>query len=85
MRAIIEPVFRDDDVFVIRDAGEGKAVPSVTNDAEAVVEHLVAQDVLGGRTLLYYDSMGQLSELRIRRGKFAGYRGWMREPYWETT
>ena len=57
--------------LVIRDLDVGK---SVTNDAENVVEDLVAAGMLqDGRRLLYYDTMGQLDELIIKDGRFADF------------
>lgn len=62
-----------DDPLVIRDVGV--ECMSVTNDAEAVVEDLAAKGLLPpGRRLFYYDSDGQLDELLVKDGRFAGFR-----------
>ncbi len=61
-----------DGFFVIRDVGNGNM--SVTNDAEDVVRRLIDVRALKpGQRLLYFDSDGQLDELKIKDGKFAGF------------
>lgn len=57
--------------FVIRDVGPWDSFPTVTNDAEWVVEQLAPE--LEGRRLFYYDSDGELDELVIVDGRFSGY------------
>lgn len=62
------------DKIVIRDVGPWDQHPSVTNDAEGVVERLAAEDWLPpGRRLFYYDSDNQLDEILIEAGRFAGF------------
>ena len=57
--------------LVIRDQGIGM---TVTNDAEAVVEYLAGGTALTpGRKLYYYDTEGELAELKVEDGKFAGF------------
>lgn len=59
--------------LVIKDVGHMDH-RSVTNDAEKVVADLVASgDLPPGRRLFYYDSEGQLDEILVRDGKFAGF------------
>ena len=59
--------------LTIRDTGHMDH-RSVTNDAENVVADLVASGFLpDGRRLFYYDSQGQLDEILVRNGKFAGF------------
>ena len=59
--------------LVIKDVGSGMC-RSITNDAEWVVSTLIDNGVLTpGRRLLYYDSMGQLDEILIKDGEFAGF------------
>lgn len=60
---------------VIRDLGPWDQHPTVTNDAEAVVQDLVRSGSVGhnGR-LLYYDSDGRVDEIVVRDGQFAGFR-----------
>lgn len=56
----------------IRDLDRGGV--SVTNDAEAVVEELVARGLLPpGRRLRYFDSDGRLDEIVLRDGRFVGF------------
>lgn len=60
--------------LVIRDIGPWDRYMTITNDAEHVVEELVSKGVLpAGRRLLYYDSEGELDELLVKDGKFAGF------------
>jgi hypothetical protein len=51
-----------DEKVVIRDVG--RECMSVTNDAEAVVRDLQRNGMLDKRRLFYYDSDGQLDELK---------------------
>ncbi len=60
-----------EDRILIRDLGPWDKYPSVTNDAEAVVEELAGQ--LRGRRLEYIDSEGRCDQLLVRHGKFAGF------------
>lgn len=62
---------RTEKVVIIRDLGPWDAHPTVTNDAEMVVRAMLPE--LRGRRLLYFDSEGELAELRIRDGRFAGF------------
>lgn len=71
--AIIEIVSprNKDGFFVIRDYGNGNQL-SVTNDAENVVAQVVSlASYTPDQRLLYYDSEGNLDELKIKDGKFA--------------
>lgn len=58
--------------LLIRDLGPWDRHPTVTNDAEAVVAEI--SPILRGRRLFYYDSTGQLDELLVLEGRFAGFR-----------
>ncbi len=70
----VEDDFLQDDPLVIRDIGPWDKHPSVTNDAEAVIETLVNNGHLPeGRRLFCYDTEGQLDELLVKAGKFAGF------------
>lgn len=60
-RAAYEVVERDAGKVVLRDIGPWSQHPTVTNDAEQVVEDVLAW--AGGRRILYYDSEGELTEL----------------------
>lgn len=56
-----EIVERDAEKVVLRDLGPWSQHPTITNDAEQVVEE--THQVTGNRRLLYYDSDGELTEL----------------------
>lgn len=65
------------DQITIKDIGGPKRM-TVTNDAEAVVCHLVSANLIGpgrpGRRLFYYDSDGDRDEILISDvGTFAGF------------
>ncbi len=73
-RARFRVVARDSGAITIKDLGPWDAVPTVTNDVEAVVEELVRSKILGpGQHLYYFDSEGRLDETLVRDGKFAGF------------
>lgn len=61
---------------VVRDVGHDRGFPTVTNDAEQVVETLLRLMArLGdppGTRIFYYDSEGTLSELRHDGERYAG-------------
>lgn len=59
------------DCMVIRDVGPWDQHPTVTNDAEQVVSSLAFQ--LADRRLYYFDSEGELGELKVKGGKFVGF------------
>jgi hypothetical protein len=64
-----------DGPYVIRDIGPWDQHPTVTNGAEHVVRQLVAQGMLAnGRRFFYHDSSGDLDEILVVDGKFAGFR-----------
>jgi hypothetical protein len=56
---------------LIRDLGPWSKHSTVTNDAATVVAALVP--VLSGKRLFYFDSEGELTELKISNGRFAGF------------
>jgi hypothetical protein len=59
----------------IRDLGPWDKFKTVTNAAEFVVETLVAAGRLPeGKRLFYFDSEGELDELLIQGGRFAGFK-----------
>ena len=62
------------DRVVLKDLGPWDKHPTITNDAEGVVERLAP--MLKGRRLFYYDSEGELDELAVdaHLGTFAGFR-----------
>jgi len=61
------------DVY-IRDIGPWDEHPTVTNDAENVVERLVTTGKLTpGKRLFYEDSDGNKDEILVEDGKFLGF------------
>jgi hypothetical protein len=56
---------------LIRDIGPWDQCFTVTNDAENVVARILP--VLGSRRLFYFDSEGDLGEIKVEHGKFAGF------------
>jgi hypothetical protein len=64
-----------EDAIVLRDIGPWDEHMTVTNDAEYVVQQLVGSGTLAsGQRLFYYDSEGQLDEIVVENGRFAGFR-----------
>lgn len=62
------------DPLIIEDVGPWDRYKSVTNAAEEVVAELARDGYLpAGRQLLYYDSNGQLDEILVKDGVFAGF------------
>lgn len=59
--------------LTIRDESRRFGTMTVTNDAEAVVEHLADQGLIDGRRLFYYDSEDQLDELVHENGRFVRF------------
>ncbi len=69
----VESICDGNGFFVIRDVGQGNEL-SVTNDAENVVAKVFRSGVLKpDQRLLYIDSEGDIDELKIKDGKFAGF------------
>ena len=60
--------------LVIRDVGPWDVYKTVTNAAEYVVDTLFETGALKeGMRLRYYDSEGDLDEILVADGKFAGF------------
>lgn len=70
-RANYEIIEDHSDKLVLRDLGPWNRHLTITNDAECVVAELLER--LAGRRLFYYDSDGELTELKIADGRFDGY------------
>ncbi|MCC6671076.1 MAG: hypothetical protein IT458_08445 [Planctomycetes bacterium] len=71
---VVESPFLATEPLIIRDVGPWDLYPTVTNDAENVVRTLLASRLLlPGQRLHYYDSEGQLAEILIHDGRFAGF------------
>ena len=71
-----ECVHCDNEILVLRDRGPWCTFPTITNAAEQLVEFLLP--TLGTRRLWYYDSRGELTEIVVADGRFAGFRFPMR-------
>lgn len=61
----------DPEGLIIEDLGPWDKHYTVTNDVENVVRELAPR--LAGRRLLYFDSIGELAELSVKDGRFAGF------------
>jgi hypothetical protein len=64
--------------LILQDMGPWSQHPTITNDAEWVVEQVAAQ--LDGRMLLYFDSEGWLDQIQVKEGKFVGFASGWRWP-----
>ena len=62
---------RESDLLLIKDIGPWDSRPTVTNDAEAVIEALA--NLIGNRRVEYIDSEGNRDQLLVKDGKFAGF------------
>lgn len=63
------------DFVVLNDLGPHHAYKTITNAAEEVVARCFAMSLLQpGQRLFYYDSEGELAEILIDQGRFAGFR-----------
>jgi len=63
-----------ENILLIKDLGPWDLYPTVTNDANYVVEELVwCGHLREGQRLFYYDSDGSVDELLVKNGKFAGF------------
>lgn len=71
---VVEDSFDGSSPLILKDVGPWSEHPTITHDAESVVEELIASGKLSeGQRLLYYDSEGELTELLIDKGHFAGF------------
>ncbi|MEE8241505.1 MAG: hypothetical protein V3R16_09580 [Nitrospirales bacterium] len=79
--ANFEIVERDKYHVVLRDLGPWDERLTITNDAPAVVQDLVSDGTLAkGAWLFYYDSAGDLDEIIVTDGRFAGFRAGAQSP-----
>lgn len=65
-------IVQDDKRVLIKDLGPWDKYMTVTNAAEWVVDELAP--MLNGRELHYIDSEGDLDQLLVKDGKFAGFK-----------
>lgn len=62
------------DSLVLKDLGPWDRYPTITNDAESVVERLLSTgDLAPEQRLFYFDSDGHLDEILVKDGRFAGF------------
>ncbi len=61
------------DHILLQDLGPWNQYMTITNAAETVVAQVEKQYGIGKRRLLYYDSEDELTELRVKDGRFAGF------------
>ena len=60
--------------LIIRDEGPWDRYMTITNGAEEVVLDLVRRGTLKhGQRLFYFDSEGEMDELLVKYGRFAGF------------
>ena len=60
--------------LIIRDEGPWDLYPTITNNAEEVILDLWNQGIIwNDRRVLYYDSEGELDELRHEGMRFTGF------------
>lgn len=72
MKPAVFSIERETEAYLlIRDEGPWDRHATITNDAEGVVKRLVKR--LAGRGLYYIDSQGDVDEIVVRNGKFAGF------------
>lgn len=57
--------------IVLADIGPWDEYKTITNDAESVVSNFAG--TIGNRRIFYYDSDGELTELLVKDGRFAGF------------
>ena len=60
-----------DRYIILRDDGPWDRFMTITNAAEDVIVEL--KYMLSGRRVFYYDSEGELTELVVKDGRFAGF------------
>ena len=60
--------------MLYRDIGPWDQHPTITNRVEEFVAAIVGYGHLGDRRLFYYDSEGDLTEILIEDGHFAGFK-----------
>jgi len=72
MKPNYEILAKESDCMVIKDMGPWDKHRTITNGVEEVIAELL--QMLQGRRLLYFDSEGDLAEILIKDGKFAGFK-----------
>ena len=59
--------------IVLEDVGPWDRYMTITNAAESVVAEVERDYGIGSRRLFYYDSDGEMTELLVKNGQFAGF------------
>lgn len=59
--------------IVLKDMGPWNRYMTITNAAEHVIEDMQRIFIIGNRRIFYYDSEGELTELLVKDGRFAGF------------
>ncbi len=62
-----------DERIVLKDVGPWDQYMTITNAPETTIEELTRQYGIGTRRVFYYDSEGELTELLVKDGRFAGF------------
>lgn len=65
--------FQRGNVVCLEDQSEEYGTTTITNDAEAVVQH-VLNNFFGAQHIVYRDSEGMWDELLFSDGKFVGFK-----------
>ena len=72
MKANYSVITETKDYILLQDEGPWDKFQTITNAAEEVVAELAP--TLAGRRLFYADSEGQVDELLVKDGAFAGFK-----------
>ena len=64
---------RTEERIVLEDIGPWDRYMTITNAAETVIAEIERDYGIGTRKVLYYDSDGELTELLVENGRFAGF------------
>ncbi len=59
--------------IILRDVGPWHRFMTITNAADSVIAELDREHGIGTRKVFYYDSEGELTELLVKDGRFAGF------------
>lgn len=62
-----------DERIVLKDVGPWDQYMTITNAAEEVIAEVQRQYGIGNRRVFYYDSEGELAEMLVKEGRFAGF------------
>lgn len=74
MRASFSIIRSTNDYLFIRDTGQWGSAPTITNDAENVIQWLYENKLIIGKRLFYLDSEDEFGELLHQDGVFKGFK-----------